>query len=87
MRRSRYLGPLIEGVRSYGRAKARGREGEARKIARDFCLSFPAIVEWLLVEDPSPDEIPSGMREGLGDVRRVKRRFPEIVRDAFGTDG
>jgi len=27
------------------------------------------------------------MRDGLGDVRKVKNRYPEIVRDAFETDG
>ncbi len=83
-RRSAYLVSLIASIRAYGKAKALGRNEEAREFARKLCLSFPAVVEWLLVEDPSPDEVPEQMRKGLLDVRKVRSRYPEIVRDAFG---
>jgi uncharacterized protein (TIGR02646 family) len=81
--RCTYVLTLIEGIRSYGKAKRKGREDTAKELARTLCLSFPAIVEWLLVEEPSPDDVPETMREGLADVMKVKKRFPEILVDAF----
>ncbi len=84
LRRSLYLRDLIGKIREYGKAKAGGRERAAREFARRFCLSFPAIVEWLLVEDPPLEEVPQRMRKGLSDVKKVKKRYPEIVEDAFG---
>ncbi len=77
--RQRHLITLVVGIRDYGRAMKLGRTQQARNLARTLSHLFPALVEWILVEDPSPDIFPDIM-----DVRKVKERFPEIVRDALG---
>ncbi len=79
LRRQLHLETLILGIRNYGKAKSRGRDEEAKKIARTFTQLFPALVEWVLLQDPSPLHFPEVMA-----VRKVKSRFPEIVEDALG---
>ncbi len=70
---------LVEDIRAYGIAKEQGDTLKARKIARTLSHLFPALVEWLLVEDPEPEVFPE-----ITQVRKVKERFPEIVEDALG---
>ncbi len=82
--RKDHLRRVIWAIRQYGREKAKGREEGAREIASDLCSHFPAIVEWLLVQDVSLAEVPPEIRKGLEDVRKVRERFPEIVQDVFG---
>jgi hypothetical protein len=78
-RRKSYLTTLVVGIREYAKARARGRDQEARKMARSFRQLFPAVVEWVLTTDPSPDIFPDSEV-----VSKVKKRFPEIIEDALG---
>lgn len=76
--RQAHVVTVITGVREYAKARARGRIDEARQIAQAFSLRFPALVEWILTQEPSMDRFPD-----MNIVRLVKKRFPEIVRDAL----